>query len=305
MTTKPSPHPGTVFLVGAGPGNLGLITLRAVECLRQADVVLYDYLANPAALEHAGPDAELVCLGHHRTGRQLSPDEITALMLEEARKGRTVVRLKGGDPLIFGRSGDEAQALREAGIPFEIVPGITAGLAAAAFCEIPVTHHDDASAVALVTARERESKTTSRLDQRALAEFPGTLVVYMGVQKAGQWCRRLIDHGKAPDTPVAIVRWCSWARQQTVRCTLDTVAEVVGEQGIRPPAVFVVGKVVDRTPQLSWFASRPLFNTRVLVAGSPAASRRLRDRLAALGADVIIQPAVRVTAPEDWTPVDA
>jgi uroporphyrinogen III methyltransferase/synthase len=305
MTAKPSEQSGTVFLVGAGPGNLGLVTLRAVECLRQADVVLYDYLANPAALEHAAGDAELVCLGHHRTGRTLSPDEITALMLEEARKGRTVVRLKGGDPLIFGRSGDEADALRKAGIAFEIVPGITAGLAAAAFCEIPITHHDDASAVALVTARERENKTKSRLDQKALARFPGTLVVYMGVQKAAQWCRQLIDNGKPADTPVAIVRWCSWARQQTVRCTLETVAEVVGEQGIRPPAVFVVGTVVDRTPQLSWFAARPLFNTRVLVAGSPSGAQGLRDRLAALGADVITQPAVRVTAPKDWAPVDA
>jgi uroporphyrinogen III methyltransferase/synthase len=305
MTTPPSPAPGSVYLVGAGPGNLGLITLRAVECLRQADVVLYDYLANPAALEHAAGDAELVCLGHHRTGRRLSPDEITALMLAEARKGRTVVRLKGGDPLIFGRTGDEADALRKAGIPFEIVPGITSGLAAAAYCEIPVTHHDHASAVALVTAREREEKTMSRLDHRALAEFPGTLVVYMGVQRAGAWCRQLIDNGKPPDTPVAIVRWCSWARQQTVRCTLETVPEVVGEHGIRPPAVFVIGTVVDRSPQLSWFTSRPLFNTRVLVAGSPAASQRLRDRLAALGADVITQPAVRITAPKDWTQVDA
>jgi uroporphyrinogen III methyltransferase/synthase len=305
MTTKPGTHPGTVFLVGAGPGNLGLITLRAVECLKQADVVLYDYLANSAALEHARRDAHLVCLGHHRTGRTLSPDEITALMLAEALMGKTVVRLKGGDPLIFGRSGDEAEALRKAGIPFEIVPGITSGLAAAAFCEIPITHHDDASAVALVTARERESKTTSRLDQRALAEFPGTLVVYMGVQKAAEWCRQLIDNGKPADTPVAIVRWCSWARQQTVRCTLETVVEVVGEKEIRPPAVFVVGTVVDRSPQLSWFAERPLFNTRILVAGSLSSGQRLRDRLAALGADVITQPAVRVTAPKDWTPVDA
>ena len=305
MTTKPSVTPGTVYLVGAGPGNLGLITLRAVECLQRADVVLYDYLANPAALEHAASGAELVCLGHHRTGRTLSPDEITALMLAEAQKGRTVVRLKGGDPLIFGRSGDEAEALREAGIPFEIVPGITAGLAAAAFCEIPITHHDDASAVALVTAREREAKTASRLDQKALAEFPGTLIVYMGVQKAAQWCRQLIDNGKPADTPVAIVRWCSWARQQTVRCTLETVAQVVGEEGIRPPAVFVVGTVVDRTPQLSWFEARPLFNTRVLVAGSPSSAQGLRDRLAALGADVITQPAVRITAPKDWAPADA
>ncbi|MHC4590135.1 MAG: uroporphyrinogen-III C-methyltransferase, partial [Planctomycetota bacterium] len=150
MTTPVDVTPGTVYLVGAGPGDPGLITLRAVECLGQADVVLYDYLANPAALEHASGEAELVRLGDPETGRTLSPDEITARMLAEARKGRAVVRLKGGDPMIFGRTADEAAALREAGIPFEIVPGITAGLAAAAFCEIPITHHEDASAVAIV-----------------------------------------------------------------------------------------------------------------------------------------------------------
>ena len=156
MTTMPSTTPATVYLVGAGPGDPGLITLRAVECLGRADLVLYDYLVNPAALKHASASAELVCLGQHSTGRVLSPDEIIARMLDEARRGRTVVRLKGGDPSVFGRGADETGALRDAGIPFEIVPGITAGLAAAAFCEIPITHHDDASAVALIAGRERD-----------------------------------------------------------------------------------------------------------------------------------------------------
>jgi uroporphyrinogen III methyltransferase/synthase len=305
MTTTPSVVPRPVYLVGAGPGDRGLITVRAVECLRQADLVLYDYLANPAALEYASPSAELVCLGHHSSGRKLTPDEIVSRMLAAAAQGKTVVRLKGGDPMVFGRAGDETDALREAGIPYEIVPGITAGLAVAAFCEIPITHHDDASAVALVAGRERDDKTESHLDYPALAQFPGTLVFYMGVRRAAEWSKALIEHGKSPQTPVAIVRWCSRAQQQTVRCTLGTVAAVVGREGLRPPAVIVVGKVVDHAPQLSWFAERPLFGMRVLVTGSPSTAQKLRDRLAVLGADVITQPAIRITEPPDWSPVDA
>jgi uroporphyrinogen III methyltransferase/synthase len=305
MTTPSSTPPGTVYLVGAGPGDPGLITLRAVDCLKQADLVLYDYLANPAALEHASPSAELVCLGYHATGRVLSPDEIIAEMLAGARMGKTVVRLKGGDPSVFGRGVDEVEALRNAGVPFEIVPGITAGLAVAAVCEIPITHHNVASAVALVTGQERHNKAESRLDYGALADFPGTLVMYMGVTKIAQWSRALIERGKPPETPVAIVRWCTWSRQQTIRCTLGTVAEIVHEQGIRPPVLFVIGEVVDHAPQLTWFAARPLFNTRVLVAGSPATSDKLRRRFASLGADVITEPAIRITDPPDWAPVDA
>ncbi|NIM52705.1 MAG: uroporphyrinogen-III C-methyltransferase [Gemmatimonadales bacterium] len=301
----PSTAPATVYLVGAGPGDPGLITLRAVECLSQADVVVYDYLVNPAVLQHASPSAELVCLGQPSTGRALSPNEITARVLDEARRGRTVVRLKGGDPSVFGRGADETEALREAGIPFEIVPGITAGLAVAAYCEIPITHHDDASAVALIAGRERHDKATSHLDYGALAEFPGTLVFYMGVSRVAQWSQALMEHGKPPETPVAIVRWCTRAQQRTVRCTLGTVAEVVDQQEIRPPAVVVVGNVVNRAPQLSWFAARPLIGTRVLVAGSPGTSQRLRHRLALLGADVITAPAIRITDPPDWAPVDA
>ena len=304
MTATPNVTPATVYLVGAGPGDPGLITLRAVECLGRADLVLYDYLANPAALEHASASAELVCLGTHRTGRILSQDEIVARMLQEAKKGRTVVRLKGGDPSVFGRGADEIEPLRAAGIPFEIVPGITAGLAVAAYCEIPITHHDDASAVALIAGQERHAKAEPHLDYGVLAEFPGTLIFYMGVRSVVEWSRALIEHGKPPETPVAIVRWCTWTRQDMIRCTLETATDVVSERELRPPAVFVVGEVVDRAPQLSWFAARPLLNTRVLVAGSPSTSGKLRDRLADLGAEVIAQPAIRITDPPDWAPVD-
>jgi uroporphyrinogen III methyltransferase/synthase len=267
-------------------------------------LVLCDYLANPAALEHASASAELLCLGHHASGRTLSPNEITASMLEGARQGKTVVRLKGGDPSVFGRGVDEIEALRNAAIPYEIVPGITAGLAAAAFAEIPITHHNVASAVALITGQERRNKVESRLDFGKLAGFPGTLIFYMGVTKAAEWSEALIEHGKPSETPVAIVRWCSWAKQRTFRCTLETVAEFIRDQGLRPPVLFVVGDVVGHAPQLSWFAARPLFGRRVLVSGSPSTSDKLRLQLARMGADVIAQPAIRISPPDDWAPVD-
>jgi len=296
---------GTVYLVGAGPGDPGLLTLRGVECLERADVVLYDYLVNPATLEHAAPGAELVPLGRHGRGRTLTPEQIVERMIEEARRGRAVARLKGGDPSVFGRGSDETEALREAGVPYEIVPGVTTGLAMAAYCEIPITQHDDASAVALVAGHERNAKETSCLDYAGLAAFPGTLVFYMGVGRAAEWSGALIEQGKPPDTPVAIVRWCTRAKQQTVRCTLATVADTITRTNLRPPAVFVVGSVVARAPAHSWFASRPLFGTRVLVPGSPAASKKLVRRLTDLGVEVISSPAVRVTEPSDWEGVDA
>ena len=305
MTVTPDKTPGTVYLVGAGPGDPGLLPMRAVECLGRADLVLYDYLANPVALEHASASAELACLGNHRSGRILSQDEIVARMLEGAREGKTVVRLKGGDPSIFGRGADEIVPLREAGIPFEIVPGITAGLAVAAYAEIPITHHEDASAVALITGQERRAKSTSSLDFGALAGFPGTLIFYMGVRRAAIWSQALIENGKPAETPVAIVRWCTRPEQRMVRCTLGTVVETVETGNIRPPSLFVVGNVVNRAPDLSWFAARPLFGSRVLVAGSPGTSAELRRRLSELGADVVSQPAIRLTDPEDWGPVDA
>jgi len=305
MTPFSSPETGSVHLVGAGPGDPGLITVRAVQCLQEADLVLYDYLANPTLVEYAPEGAELVRLGRHDQGRSLTPEEITEVMVEAALAGRNVVRLKGGDASIFARGGDEADACRAAGIPFEIVPGITSGLATAAYAEIPLTHFEDASAVALVTGHERDDKEESHLDYNALAAFPGTLVFYMGVKWAGRWSGSLIEHGKSPETPVAVVQWCSRARQQTCKCTLGTVAQVIGEKGLRPPALFVVGKVVDHAPALSWFQERPLFGTSVLVAGSKLTATKLRQRLTVLGAEVLTQPAIRVAPPPDWTAADA
>jgi uroporphyrinogen III methyltransferase/synthase len=281
------------------------MTLRAVECLARADVVFYDYLVNPASLEHAADGAKLVRLGKSETKRRPSQDEINTLMVEAALEGKTVARLKGGDPSVFGRGADETDALRAAGVSFEIVPGITTGLAAGAYCEIPMTHHEDASAVALVAGRERTAKAESGLDYAALAAFPGTLILYMGVGRVDEWSGALIEHGKPAGTPVAIVRWCTRAQQEMIRCTLGSVAETILDKGIRPPSVFVVGDVVARAPALSWFTARPLFGTQVFVAGTPGTSGKLRDRLEALGAHVLAHPAIRVADPPDWAPVDA
>ncbi|MFC1500363.1 uroporphyrinogen-III C-methyltransferase [Candidatus Zixiibacteriota bacterium] len=244
---------GTVFLVGAGPGDPGLITLRGVECLNGADVILCDYLANQTLLRHAKEGAEIIALGRHDSGRDYSQDEIMELMVDRAKRGLMVVRLKGGDPSIFGRGAEEAEVLRSEGIPYEIVPGITTGLAVAAYAEIPLTHRDESSAVALVTGRERHDREGDRFDYGALASFPGTLVFYMGVSTVDEWSAALMEGGKPADTPVGIVRWVSHQEQETHRCTLATVEEFVGAHGIEAPAVFVIGTVVDRGPELSWF----------------------------------------------------
>ena len=242
---------GKVYLVGAGPGDPGLITLRGAECLALADLVLYDYLVNADVLAHAPSSAELVCLGHHSTGRAISQEEIGVRMVEAARQGKTVVRLKGGDPGIFGRSVEERQTLNAAGIQYEIVPGVTAALAAAGSAGIPLTHPSHSSAVALATGQERHGKGRPKLDYARLAHFPGTLVFYMGVTTASSWSRSLISRGKSPQTPVAIVRRCSWPDQQTIHCTLKTVAQVIARRRLRPPAVIIVGQAVSRRSESS------------------------------------------------------
>lgn len=299
-----SQEAGKVFLVGAGPGDPGLITVKGGECLRLADLVLYDYLVNPSLLRQARQGAELVRLGHHEPNRSLTQQQINERMIQAAREGKMVVRLKGGDPCVFGRGAEEVEALRGAGVPYEIVPGITAALAAAGYAEIPITHADHCSAVALVTGQERHGKRGAPLDFGALAGFPGSLVFYMGVMSAREWSAALVARGKSPDTPVAVVRRCSWTHQTTLRCTLGTVAESIAQARLRPPAVIVVGPVAALAPEASWFTSRPLFGTRVLVTRPEDQAHRLCRRLEALGAEVWIQPAIAISDPPDWRPVD-
>jgi len=304
MTQSRATTAGLVYLVGAGPGDPGLITLRGAQCLAHADLVLYDYLANPVILKHANPSAELISLGHHGSLKPWPQSEINAAMVDAARMGKTVVRLKGGDPDVFGRSADEIEALSAAGIPYQTVPGVTAALAASSYAAIPITHGEHSSAVALVAGQERHTKHTPSLDYGALAAFPGTIIFYMGVTSVGVWSEALLHRGKPADTPVAIVRRCSWADQETVRCTLGDVANVIAERRLRPPAVILVGRVAAMGPEVSWFAGRPLFGKRVVVTRPRQQAETCVDRLAELGATVLFQPAIEIGPPNDWAPVD-
>lgn len=302
---KTHPPSGKVFLVGAGPGAEDLLTLRAAKCLARADVVLYDYLANPRLLDHVRRDAEQVCLGRHGHGRLWSQDEINARLVELAQAGKVVVRLKGGDPAVFARTAEEIETLVEHQIPFEIVPGVTAALAAGSYAGIPVTHRDFASAVALVTGHERDGKHELAVDWQQLASFPGTIAVYMGVTTARDWTAALIAGGKSPDTPVAIVRHCSRPDQRTIRCTLGDVAEqLLGPQKIRPPVIVIVGDVAQLSSTWNWYERLPLFGQTVLVTRPAEQASELAEPLTELGAEVLVQPAIEISPPDDWGPVD-
>jgi uroporphyrinogen III methyltransferase/synthase len=298
--------PGKVYLIGAGPGDPGLLTLRALEILKQADVVLYDYLVNPVALRHAA-SAEIISLGKHTKAGQSriwSQEEINVRLVELARAGKSVVRLKSGDPLIFGRLTEELSALVAAGIDYEVVPGVTAALAAGAFAGIPVTHRDLASAVAFITGQETKDKEESKIDFDALARFPGTLVFYMGVTTVKSWAPRLIEAGKPKETPVAIVRRCSFSDQLTITSTLGEIAELLTPSDkIRPPVIVIVGEVVKLRESLTWFEKRPLFGKRVLVTRAENSEGELTRLLEERGAEVISCPVMRVGPAADRGPL--
>jgi uroporphyrinogen III methyltransferase/synthase len=296
--------PCRVFLVGAGPGEAGLLTLRAVECLRRADVVVYDRLVPAHMLDHAPPDAERVCvteLGPHHADR-CGP--VQQRLIDAARQGLCVVRLKGGDPFLFGRGGEEAEALRQAGIPFEIVPGVTAALGAAACAGIPLTHRGLASAVAFVTGQENPAKDGPDLDWAALGRFPGTLVVYMGLARLDAIVRSLIDHGKPADTPAAVVHAATTGAQRTVEAPLQQIAAAAQAAGITSPALVIIGPVVQLRQRLSWFESRPLHGKRVLVCRPRGQAAELLAQLEELGALPLLLPTVEIQPLTDWAEVD-
>lgn len=285
---------GKVYLVGAGPGDPGLVTLRCVELLQRADAVLYDYLVNPQILRHCRADAIRISLGKHGGGRVLSQQEINERLVALAETNPVVVRLKCGDPMVFARAAEELHCLRQHNIAFEIVPGVTAAIAAASYAGVPLTHRDNASAVALVTGQEDTVKADSALNYTALAAFPGTLVFYMGVTTVEHWSAALIAAGKSSATSVAIVRHVSLPDQRRVDTTLGQVAQVVNEQRLRPPVVFIIGDVAAHGPVRSWFEQRPLFGQSVLVTRPCHQADELAQPLAELGADVVYQPAIEI-----------
>ena len=312
MTTKT----GKVYLVGAGPGEPTLITLRGFQLLQRAEVIFYDYLVDPVALGLAGlldecaTPPELVCLGRHGEGRLLSQTEINEQMVAAAQAGKMVVRLKGGDPAIFGRTAEEIAALEAAKIPYEVVPGVTSALAASSYAGIPLTHRDVSSCVAFVTGQECRDKEFDSLDLANLAKFPGTLVFYMGVTTAPRWSTELIAHGKPAATPVAIIRRATFTDQQVVKTTLGELADVLAPGKMRPPAILIVGEVVNAATETAWFATiqqntvKPLLGKLVLVTRPAHQSAEMLRDLHTLGATTICQPAIEISAPAAWQPVD-
>ncbi|HEX3041778.1 MAG TPA: uroporphyrinogen-III C-methyltransferase [Solirubrobacterales bacterium] len=285
---------GVVYLVGAGPGDPGLMTARSLELIASADAIFYDRLIPPGALDGARSDAELVYVGKQPGVPSVPQEEIGERLIEAARAGKSVVRLKGGDPFVFGRGGEEGEALREAGIEFEVVPGVTAGVAATAYAGIPVTHRDDASAVAFVTGHEDPQKEESAIDWPALARFPGTLVFYMGVKRLPQNAASLIAAGRDPEEPAAAIERGTWPGQRTVSATLGTIAEAVEREAVKAPALIVVGEVAKRREQLEWLERRPLHGRTVVVTRARAQASGLAATLRGLGAEVVELPAIRI-----------
>jgi uroporphyrinogen III methyltransferase/synthase len=293
-----------VYLIGAGPGDPGLITVKGLECLQKADVVIYDYLAAPALLHHVSDRAERIYVGKKGGEHTLSQDGINALLVEKASQGRIVARLKGGDPFIFGRGGEEAEVLIAAGIEFEVVPGVTSAVAAPAYAGIPLTHRQFTSTVAFVTGHEDPGKTQSSIHWPSLAAGIGTIVFFMGVKNLPQIAGQLRRHGKPADTPVAVIRWGTTSQQQTVTGTLSDIEGNVRAAGIKAPALIVVGEVVRLRETMQWFENRPLFGRTVVVTRAREQASDLAQALEALGATCLEIPTIKVAPPPAWEPVD-
>jgi len=302
MTTDPAQP--LVFLVGAGPGSPGLLTLRAAEVLAAADLVLYDQLVPERLLDLASPTARKVCVRDLPGNHPEKYPHIHTMLIETANAGKTVVRLKGGDPLIFGRGGEEAEALRSAGVAYEIVPGVTAAVAAGAFLEIPLTHRNFASAIAFITGHELPNKPGNRLDWKPLAAFPGTLAIYMGIARLPVIIAELLKHGKDPDTPAAIVERVSWGEQRTVYATLAGLEDARRAAGLEAPGLILIGEAVAHRPPQPWFEARPLFGRRVLVTRPTHQAAGMVRKLEHLGAVVSRLAAVEIQPPADFAPLD-
>ncbi len=293
-----------VFLVGAGPGDPDLITHKGLQCIANADVIIYDYLASPALLKHASSKSETIYVGKKGGNHTLSQEGINELIVTKAREGNVVTRLKGGDPFIFGRGGEEAEILKQAGIPFEIVPGVTSAIAAPAYAGIPLTHRNFTSTVAIITGHEDPTKPTSSIDWKALAGGIGTLVFLMGVKNLPSIVKRLTQNGRSEDTPVALIRWGTTTKQQTVTGTLKSIVAQVQKAQLKAPAIIVVGDVVQLRDTLRWFEDRPLLGRRIVVTRARAQASDLIQRLSALGAECLEYPTIKIKAPDDVTPLD-
>jgi len=294
---------GTVYLIGAGPGDPGLLTIKAKECIEHADVVVYDYLASPFLLNYAGKDAQIIYVGKKGGDHTLTQDKINLLLVEKAQQGLNVARLKGGDPFVFGRGGEEAQMLLSHGVPYEVIPGVTSAIAAPAYAGIPVTHRDHTSFVSFITGHEDPTKKDTSMQWDVYAKSNATLVFLMGVKNLENIVKNLIKHGKPSDTPIALVRWGTTARQQTVTGTLDTIVERVKAANLKSPAVIIIGHVVSLRDELAWFDKRPLFGKKIVITRARAQASGLVSTLSKLGAQCIEIPTIQIIPPEDIGPL--
>lgn len=296
---------GRVYLIGAGPGDPGLITVRGSECISLADVVIYDYLANSELLNLAKPDAELIYAGKIGGAHNHAQSQINDLLVAKAYAGKCVARLKGGDPFVFGRGGEECEALVAAGIIFEVVPGVTAGIGAAAYAGIPLTHRQITTSVAFVTGHEHPEKDDSAIDWEKLSLGSGTVVFYMGVKNLPQITANLIAHGRSPATPVALIRWGTRTAQEVMTGTLADIAEKIKKSGFKAPAITIVGEVVNLRQKLRWFDNRPLFGKNILVTRAADQAGEFSRLLTSQGAQIFECPTISLVKPDSLTELDA
>ncbi len=295
---------GKVYLIGAGPGDPGLMTLKGKDILSRADVIIYDYLANEIFLEYAKPQAELIYVGKKGGDHTMGQAEINRLIVEKSKSGNSVARLKGGDPFIFGRGGEEAQELVADGVPFEVVPGITSAISVPAYAGIPLTHRDHTATVAFVTGHEDPLKEESNIQWEKLATGVGTIVFLMGVGNLKKIAENLMRHGRSPDTPVAVIRRGTVPEQKTVSGNLKNISARVENAGLRPPAIIVVGDVVGLRDELNWFETKPLFGKRIVVTRAREQASGFLQELTSLGAECIQFPTIEIIPPDSWDPLD-
>jgi uroporphyrinogen III methyltransferase / synthase len=288
---------GMVYLVGAGPGDAGLLTLRGAELLRRADVVVYDALVNADLLQLAPKTAEVIYGGKRGKEQAISQSELNELLISKAKGGKTVVRLKGGDPYVFGRGGEEAEQLADAGVNFEVVPGVSSFVAVPNYAGVPLTHRGFASKITLITGHEDPAKEASSVDWQQVAKTPGTKVIMMGTDRIGEIAKTLVGYGMDAATPIAMVRWGTTGHQHSIEGTLATIADVAAKEKISPPTVAVIGEVVKLRNKLNWFEHRPLFGQRVVVTRTREQAGTLAGRLHDLGAEVLEVPTIKLDAP--------
>jgi uroporphyrinogen III methyltransferase/synthase len=295
---------GKVYLVGAGPGDPGLLTLKGKECLEAADVVLYDYLANPVLLQYAPATAQRIYVGRRGRGQYQDQADINRLLIDRAKEGKVVVRLKGGDPFVFGRGGEEAEAVAAGGVEFEVVPGVTAAVAVPAYAGIPVTHRTLASTVTFVTGHEDPTKPGTQLEWPKLASASGTLVFMMGMKNLPSIVGQLLSEGRPSDQPVAAIRWGTKSNQQTIVGTLGDIVAKAEAAHLEPPTVIVVGEVVRLREQLNWFETKPLFGKRIVLTRAQEQAREFSQLLATYGAEPVEVPTIQIVPPASWQAMD-